>query len=331
MQTPEKLNTDSGNVRNVGFEIEFSGIEPERCIQLLHDKIGGTVINESPFSQKLDDTRYGTFIVELDAALLSDGKYKGYLETLGIQLDEIDSKESLEDILKDVASTVVPCEVIMPPIPATEIAVADEIVTLLRNEKAKGTGSSILYAFGLHINVELASQVPDYILNTIRAYSLLYDWICVKTSVDYSRRLTPYIKRYPDEYLEYIFRKDYQPDINTLINDYLHYIPSRNHALDMLPAFADIDKEQVISQATEPDLIKPRPAFHYRLANCRIDEPDWSIAEEWYYWLAIEKLADDKEKLNQLMSAWVKDSSETILPKIESDWVEKIDSIINQF
>lgn len=328
MDLPEKIKTDSGRERNIGLEIEFSGIGPERCIQLLKILLDGTVVNDSAFTKKLNTDEYGTFIVEIDAAFLTEGRYKELLEALGIKLDDIKNRESLEELLKGVASTIVPCEVVMPPIPVTKLDVAEKIVSLLREEKAKGTGSSILYAFGLHINAELASGDPIYILNIIRAYALLYDWICVKSEVDFSRRLTPYINPYPDEYLRLIFAEDYRPDIDMLIDDYLYFVPSRNHALDMLPAFASIDKERVLSRADEPDLIKPRPAFHYRLANCKIDEPDWCIADEWQYWLAIERLSCNETKITRLISAWLE--AGPVLPFSGNKWTETVNSIIDQ-
>ena len=329
LNQPERIKTDSGAIRRVGFEIEFSGVGPETCVKTLQDLLGGKVVSESVFSKKLEDTEFGTFIVELDAALLTEEKYKDHLETLGIKLDELEDKEAIEVALKNVAETVVPCEVIMPPIKITEISVIEKIICLLRKEKAQGTGSSIFYAFGLHINTELASMQAEYLLNIIRAFALLYEWICVESKVDFSRRLSPYINPYPEDFLKHIFQDGYQPDINELIDDYLEFVPSRNHALDMLPAFASIDRERVMSRADEPDLIKPRPAFHYRLANCRIDEPEWSVADEWQYWLAIEKLADDEQKLNKIIGLW-KEQSEQMLSLANTQWVNTVDLILKE-
>ncbi|OBX33760.1 putative amidoligase enzyme [Halomonas elongata] len=36
---------------------------------------------------------------------------------------------------------------------------------------------------------------------------------------------------------------DYQPDLRTLIDDYLEYNPTRNRELDLLPLFAYLDPE----------------------------------------------------------------------------------------
>lgn len=48
-----------------------------------------------------------------------------------------------------------------------------------------------------------------------------------------------------------------------------------------------------MSQVEDPHLVKARPAYHYRLPNCLIDEPDWRLAREWNTWVAVERLAAD--------------------------------------
>ena len=42
-----------------------------------------------------------------------------------------------------------------------------------------------------------------------------------------------------------------------------------------------------------------RPTFHYRLPNCRVDEPDWRIAHEWNAWVTVEALAADEDALHK--------------------------------
>lgn len=322
---PEITRTASGEIRRVGFEIEFAGIEPDKGVEMIRQVVGGDIKKTSPFCLEVGNTRYGTFLFEVDAAFLKDEKYKEYARKAGIEIDDLDNSESLENILRDVAITVVPCEIVMPPIPVDEIDIVNGLVDALRNKKAKGTGKSMLYAFGLHINVEAVESGAGYLLNHIRAFTLLYDWICEKTGVDLSRRITPYINRYPDKYTQLIMDPDYQPPVDTLIRDYLKLVHSRNHALDMLPLFASLSEDTVMQHAAEPSLIKPRPAFHYRLANSRIDEPGWSIANEWHYWLQIENLANDITLLDTLMQEYRKHHS-SLLPASQSVWIEKIDS-----
>ena len=80
---------------------------------------------------------------------------------------------------------------------------------------------------------------------------------------------------------------------------FLAMTPTRNRPLDMLPLLAHIDETQVMAAPVERHLIKPRPAFHYRLPNCLIDEADWSLAEAWNDWLAVERLASDPAELER--------------------------------
>jgi hypothetical protein len=50
----------------------------------------------------------------------------------------------------------------------------------------------------------------------------------------------------------------------------------------------------------DPHLVKPRPTFHYRLPDCRIDEPGWRPSVDWNRWVAVERLAEDPERLGEL-------------------------------
>jgi len=90
---------------------------------------------------------------------------------------------------------------------------------------------------------------------------------------------------------------DYQPDLDALIDDFLHFTPTRNRPLDMLPLFAWLDEDKVMQAPVEKDLIKARPALHYRLPNCLIDEPDWSLSVPWNDWIEVERLAADSDAL----------------------------------
>ena len=324
---PAQTKTNQGKIRRVGFELEYSGIDLEDSADILKELTGGRIEKENAFSYAVHTDDWGKFSVEVDAALLKGGKYKEYLATAGIDVDELEVSETLDDLLRRLASTIVPTEIVTPPIPFTHLAFMDDIISALRDKKAKGTRASVFYAFGLHINTEVVSTDAVYLLNHIRAFSLLFDWICEETGIDLSRRLAPYIEPYPDIYVEYILDQHYQPDADTLIDDYLEMVGSRNHALDMLPIFADMQKEQVMSRALEPELIKSRPAFHYRLANSLVDQPDWSVADEWRYWLEIEKLAGNPQLLAELSRDYLKQRAETIL-HLKSDWVEHVSAKI---
>lgn len=324
---PPITGIDADTTRRVGFELEYSGIEIDASADILNELLDGSIRQTTPFSFSINDTRYGTFTLEIDAAFLKNEKYIEYLNMIGINIENFDARKSLEDLLMDVASTVVPCEIVMPPLPITNMEIADDIVDALRKHKAKGTGASFLYAFGLHINPEVASTDAEYLLNHIRAFILLFDLICEETKVDLSRRISPYINKYPADYIKKILNTNYSPDIDRLIDDYMEFNPSRNHALDMLPLFAYIDAEKVMQKASEPELVHSRPTFHYRLANSMIDETGWSISGEWNYWVKIEKLACSQEKLAELCNKYLADQNST-WPTWKSEWITTVRQVL---
>jgi hypothetical protein len=95
---------------------------------------------------------------------------------------------------------------------------------------------------------------------------------------------------YPQAYRQRVLAPDYWPDQTTLIADYLTANPTRNRGLDLLPLFAYLNEEQVRS-ALPHEKIGPRPALHYRLPQCHLSDPNWSILPSWERWLTVERLA----------------------------------------
>ena len=162
----------------------------------------------------------------------------------------------------------------------------------------------------------------------MKAFACLFDWIVSQEEVDWARRVTPYIKRYPAEYDLRLTDPDYWPDLDTLIIDYLHSNATRNRALDMLPLFADV-APAAVRIAVDDDLVKARPAFHYRLANCAIDDPDWSIADPWGRWLQIEQLANDRDALNDCCKAYRQDR-ERAMHRVDNVWRETVTRWLRQ-
>jgi hypothetical protein len=45
--------------------------------------------------------------------------------------------------------------------------------------------------------------------------------------------------------------------------------------------------------------IGKRPTFHYRLPDARVSDPGWSIAPDWNRWVAVERLAVDRPRLDR--------------------------------
>jgi hypothetical protein len=292
---PPLLHNESGQVRGVGFELEYSGLDIKNSARLVIQVFGGEHEVESTFVHHVR-TRHGDFSVEIDTAFLKEKSYEKPLRALGMDPEHANT-QWLENALLGALSTVVPVEIGTPALPATELEPLDELRRLLHARGAKGTRASVFYAFGMHINPEVPSLEPDLLRDYLRAFLLLYPWLKAQAEVDISRRISPYINSFPAEYATLILRPDYAPLAGQLIDDYLAFNPTRNRPLDMLPVFACIDPQGVAARVEGRKLVKPRPAFHYRLPNCMIDEPDWTLAKEWNAWVEVERLAVDREEL----------------------------------
>lgn len=287
----------AGTPRRVGVEMEFAGIDPERIAAEVVDAVGGQFEAESAFSGTVRDTEFGDFRIELDVQLLSSRRYLDSLKAVGIEIEPGQLRDNLEDVISRVAGLVVPHELVCPPVEVAALDRIDEIRRGLCRAGAKGTGSSALYAFGLQFNIDIAERSGPHLVSVLRAFFLLFEEICEREQIDFSRKLTPFVQRFPEDFVAHVLEPDYAPDLETLIDDYLAYTPTRNRPLDMLPLFAWIDRERVMAAPVERDLIKPRPVWHYRLPNCLIDDPDWSLCDSWGEWVRVETLAADSDAL----------------------------------
>lgn len=296
MQLPE-TRTAGGEMRRVGVEMEMAQISLPDMALAVQRAFGGRIESDNPFVVHVRGTRHGDFQLELDSNLLKEREYLKFLRRLGV---EVDPEAGLDQVLSDLAGLVVPHELVAPPVPWTALPELDELREALRNKGALGTHASLLYAFGLQLNVEAACLEPGYLRDILRAFLLLHEWLMERGEVDLSRRFTPYVNPFPGRYARRILAHDYAPDMAGLIDDYLRDNPTRNRPLDMLPLFTHVDRARVMAAPVERHLVKPRPAFHYRLPNCQIDEPDWSLALPWNDWVAVERLADDRERLAAL-------------------------------
>lgn len=298
-ETPPWAHRRDGEMRRIGLELEMTGIEPTAIAEAVTAIVGGQVERESAFFTRVVDTKLGEFGIELDAELLTDRRYQKHLSEFGIDIGEGEIRDNLERVIFRIAGLVVPLELVGPPVPWSELPTLDSIRSKLHEAGALGTESSAFYAFGMQLNVEAASLEADHLLAMLRAFVLQYEWLMDRSEPDLSRRISPYVQPYPEEFVIHLLQRDYEPDIETLIDDFLALTPTRNRPLDMLPLLAHIDKDRVMAAPVERDLIKPRPAFHYRLPNCRIDDADWSLAEAWNDWVEVERLASDPGRLER--------------------------------
>ncbi len=104
---------------------------------------------------------------------------------------------------------------------------------------------------------------------------------------------------FPQDYVRRVLAPDYWPDLPDLTADYLAANPTRDRGLDLLPLLAYLDDERVRSVLPH-EKIGARPAFHYRLPQVHLSDPDWSIMPDWQRWLAVERLASDPERLRMI-------------------------------
>lgn len=309
---PPIVHNARGEVRKAGFELEYAGITIEQSAAIVRDVFGGDDVAESTFIHNLN-TPIGWFCCEIDTSFLKDKQYESALRAVGYDPESHDTTW-LEKALLGVMSTVVPIEIGTPPIPITELAPLDELRYRLHKAGAKGTRVSLFYAFGMHINPEIPSDDPVMLRDYLRAFLLLSPWMKQRADVDFSRSVTPYINPFPTEYTRTVLQPDYPADVGRIIDDYIEHNPTRNRSLDMLPVLAHFDHQRVIDRVEDKHLVKPRPAFHYRMPNCDIDNPQWSLAQEWNTWVAVERLACDSEKLARMSRDYLRADQNALRP-----------------
>jgi hypothetical protein len=280
---------DAGEPRRVGFELEFSGVPLDTASSALADALGVRRRVVSEAEHRVVSPALGDFRVEVDWRFLKKKAAENAAD---------DSDGEWIAALSQLASLVVPLEVVCPPIAVDELSALDDLVLSLRNAGATGTSDSPLAAYGVHINAEAPSLDATTLRGYLRAYCLLQWWLLSEHDIDTTRRLSPYVDLYPEAYLHAV----HDPAISSLeglIDLYLEHNPTRNRALDMLPLFSSVDEARVQRVVADP-LINARPAFHYRLPDCHIEKVDWSLARPWKRWCVVEALAADESALDEL-------------------------------
>jgi len=319
---PRKKNSD-GNERQVGVELEFSGCEPEQILSCITDCFGGNINKNSIFNYQIEQTSVGDFTLELDAQILQKMVAPNSEET-----PQDSNGNYAETLLKSAAESLVPWEVVTPPIKISRLSELNSLVTCLRENGALGTRSAARYAFGLHLNPDLPDLEVNTLVQYMQAYLCLYDWIYANEEIDVARKITPHINHFDKDYILKVVDTQYQPDLYTFIEDYLEHNTTRNRSLDLLPLIAHID-EKWVADHKEKALIKARPTFHYRLPNCDIDNSNWSIAAPWSRWLKVEQLANSPKALENFVEEFREDY-QRFTRAIDNKWVTRCDQLLEQ-
>lgn len=292
---PPVTRTASGRIRQVGFELEFSGVAIDEVAAAMHSALGGELEQRSAAEYSLEISQLGRFNIELDWDYL---KRKAALA----EKQGDDGDRERVGLLSKAANLVVPLEVVCPPIPITELARLDVLVNCLREAGAEGTDESPMAAYGVHINPEIPQLDARTIGTYLRAFALLQWWLAEAHDIDITRRISPYIDFYPEAYVKELV---VEPPVrlDDIFSGYLSHNPTRNRALDLLPLLAEIDPERVRLTVAD-NKVNARPTFHYRLPNCDIGHEDWSLADGWNVWVVVERLADSATKLDALGKAF---------------------------
>ena len=328
---PPVMTDAQGQPRKAGFEFEFGNLPILETARALQDSLGGDLEVKSPFEATLGNSRLGRLKIERDADILKSMKYRRWLEQLGVEFSPGSFAHGIETNIDNASKTLVPCEVVTEPIPFDRLPILDDLVATLNSLGAEGTQHSMIYAFGLHINPTLPARDAATLTHFIQAFLLLHSWIIEASNIDITRRyLTKYIDPFPQEYMELVLTDTYAPAMNDLLRDYLQHNPTRNRALDMLPILFEIDSTEVLNSVNddERNLIKGRPAFHYRLPDCKVNVPGWSVATAWNQWVYIEILARDQKLLQELINEWRRCNRKFSLPP-RSSWVARLTSILS--
>lgn len=316
---PEPLNHE-GQPRRIGFELEFAGLEIEEAAEIIRGLYGGEVQKRHRYQYSVTDTALGDFEVELDARILKKMAGTKLLADWDFDIDEEALKDSIGDILDKLAKAVIPLEIVMPPLPVDETARLEALRKELQAQKAEGTETSWMHAFGMHINIETPGLDAQTMLRYLRAFFILYPWLLETLNIDLSRRISPFIDHFPVRYVELVLDPEYAPSRDQLISDYLEFSPTRNRPLDMMPIWALIAEESV-SEALGDEKNKPRPTFHYRLPNSRVEDPGWSFQVELERWIEVEKLAGNSEMLHKLSRLYLVRKRETFV-SFRKEWAQ---------
>lgn len=285
---PPWRTNPQGAPRRVGVELEMGGLTLDELARVAAGALGTGISPVGRYERRLTGDPAGDWIVELDFRLLKEmGREPAGPDGL---------RRSAEDVLHWIAGAVVPLELVSPPLPMKRLPEFERLVARLREAGARGSSDSPLNAFGMQFNPEIPDADAATLLAYLRAFLCLYDWLVQRADIDLTRRMTSYVDPFPADYLRLVTAPDYDPALDELIDDYLFHNPTRNRALDLLPLFLHLDAARVRAVVDDP-LVKPRPAFHYRLPDCDIHRPEWSLGPAWRDWIEVERLAADPARL----------------------------------
>ncbi|MBL3561785.1 amidoligase family protein [Rhodovulum sulfidophilum] len=301
--------TRAGEPRRAGIEIEFGELTEAEAADVVARTLGGTPREIAAHDFEVETPDLGRVLICLDTSFRD--KAGSALTDLGLQLGR----------------AVVPVEVVTPPLHPDQLPEAERLRGALRAAGARGSREGVFLGFGLHLNPEIPGQDAADLVPIVRAFALIEDWLRKADPIDPSRRLLPFVDPYPRSLIDRLASAGPDWSLEAFADAYLDETPTRNRGLDMLPCLAHLAQDRV-AQALGPGAasIGARPTFHYRLPDCRIDEPGWRLAYEWNRWVMVERLAADTAALKGLAADWL--DYRAALTTTRSDWYAHLDRVL---
>ncbi|MGI3169525.1 amidoligase family protein [Pseudooceanicola sp. C21-150M6] len=305
---PLPRETDhEGRRRKTGVELEFSGLDIDETARIAAEALDGHAVQTADREWEVRGSSIGILEIYLDTALRHA------------------EPSRLRDIGLDLGKEVIPVEIVSEPLTFEGLADIDRLRVALREAGAEGTRAGLAYGFGLHLNPALAGTEAKHIAHPLYAYALIEDWMRDNRPIDPSRRLLPFTDPYPTKLLQAFCDEGFVTPERAM-DIYLDKAPSRNYGLDMLPIFAWLDADAVDRATGGESAVKGRPAFHFRLPDCQIDNPEWSIRQEWGRWRMVEQVAEDEGLLARLMKEW--DDAHHRVTLRRRPWAERCGDIL---
>ena len=320
---PRLFLNKKDNPRHVGIEIEYSNLSLEKSAQLVSQIFGGNLKKVTKYELMLKDTKYGDFKFELDAQLLQKMQNENLFDKLSKIIGNV--SHDIDDIVDKTSKRFVPFEIAAPPIPIKNIHDADKMVEQLRLNGALGTTHTLYYAFGVHFNIEPPSQDIEDVLKLFKSFLLIQKWIEVQSEVDIARKISPYINDFPKDYIKKVIDLDYKPTQEEFLEDYIKDNPTRNRILDMLPQLAFWDEKKVRGYLPN-EKINPRPTYHYRLPNSKVNLFRWNLSQEFQLWVIVELLANNEEIFEKMSKEFLIQLDSPLFNK--NEWIDQCHSHI---
>ena len=302
---PQPLNA-KGAPRRVGVEIELGGLPEAEVARIVAEQLGGEAVQEDSHIWAVEESALGRVEVYLDIFLRKAQQGR------------------LRDLALDLGREVVPVEIVTEPLDMEGMAKLDDLRDALRAAGALGSGAGLVFGFGVHFNIEVASEDDADTVRPLLAYALIEDWLRSAYPIDDSRRVLPFTDPYPTDFVRALIAAGPGAARDHVTGLYLELTPSRNRGLDMLPLLAHFDAPRVADAIA--DKTSARPTFHFRLPDCRIDEADWRLSTEWWRWVAVERVARDAALLRRLSDAWLDDHG--LVTLLRQSWATRAGRIL---